>query len=121
MCECVCECGSVYLSGHIKYGREGGSQRRGRGRILRGGRARTLIAVGNGSSSAVLANERAIRVERDVHAVSVLGQGVVAGQLAGSAQRGAGRTLLIHVTGTGRRVMLIHILTDRMVFILQSP
>lgn len=59
-----------------------------------------LVAVGNGPPAAVLADEGAVFVELDVHAVTVLGQRVVAAQLAFPTQgRLTVRTFLVSVAG----------------------
>ncbi len=55
--------------------------------------------MGNGPPAAVLADERAVLVELDVHAVSIFGQRVVAAQLAFPAQRRlAVGALLVSIT-----------------------
>lgn len=56
--------------------------------------------MGNGPPATVLANEGAVFVELDVHAVAVLGQRVVAAQFAVPTQgRLTVRAFLVFVTG----------------------
>lgn len=55
--------------------------------------------MGNGPTAAVLANEGSILIELDVHAVTVLGQGVIAAQLTVATHRRLTlRALLISIT-----------------------
>ena len=98
----VCErlAGPVQDAGH---GRGDGGRWDG---VDRRGRSGALVAVGNGPPAAILADEGAVFVELDVHAVSVLGQRVVTAQLAVPAEgRLTVRALLVSVTaGTIRRL-----------------
>lgn len=73
---CVSLAGPVQDAGHGR-----GDGRRWDGVDGRGG-SRALVAVGNGPPATVLADEGAVFVELDVHALSVLGQRVIAAQLA---------------------------------------
>lgn len=78
---CMCLAGSVQDAGHgwSNWGRWYS--------VNRGGGPGALVAVGDGPPAAVLANERAVLIELDVHAVSIFSQRVITAQLTVCAQR----------------------------------
>lgn len=78
---CVC------LTGPVQDARHGWSHGGRRDRVIGGGGTRALVALGNGHPATVLADERAVLVELDVHAVSVFSQRVVTAQFTLPAQR----------------------------------
>ena len=110
VCVCVCVC----LAGSVQDARHGWSDGGRRDWVDGGGGARALVAVGNGPPAAILADEGAVLVELDVHAVAVFGQRVVAAQLTLPAQRRlAVRALLVCIADRGEGKVRRAAATDR--------
>lgn len=80
-------CVTVCLAGSVDDARHGRCDGRRRSRVVRGGGAGALITDRGWGAPAVLADEGAVLVELDVHAVAILSQRVVAGSLAVATKR----------------------------------